>query len=86
MQTVFLLILKAFGTLDRHAHHLSYQGGPKPQPHIFLVLTNLDCFDLGSSLFVLSQGSDVANVGHWPRAIYLFDIQTDRLRDRQTNR
>ena len=23
-----LLKLKALGTLDRHAHHLSYQGGP----------------------------------------------------------
>ena len=42
MQSVFLLKLKALGTLDRRAHHLSYQGGPKSPPHIFFVLTNLD--------------------------------------------
>ena len=37
----FLLKLKALGTLDRRAHHLSYQGGPKSPPHIFfgIVLT-----------------------------------------------
>ena len=36
--------------------------GPKSPPHIFFVLTNLDCFDLGTSLkiHVLSQGSDIA--------------------------
>ena len=45
-----LLKLKALETLDRRAHHLSYQGGPKSPPHIFFVLTNLDCFDLGTSL------------------------------------
>ena len=51
MQTVFfLLMLKALRTLDRLAHHLSYQGGPKSPPHIFFVLTNLDCFDLWASL------------------------------------
>ena len=41
---------QALGTLDSCAHHLSYQGGPKSPPHIFYVLTNLDCFDLGGSL------------------------------------
>ena len=46
----FLLMLKSLGTLDRHVHHLSYQGGPKSPPHIFLVLTDLDRFDLGTSL------------------------------------
>ena len=46
----FLLMLKALGTLDRQVPHLSYQGGPKSPPHIFFVLTNLDCFDLGTSL------------------------------------
>ena len=46
----FFLKLKALGTLDRRAHHLSYQGGPKSPPYIFFVLTNLDCFDLGTSL------------------------------------
>ena len=45
-----LAMLKALDTLDRHAHHLSYQGGQKSPPHIFFVLTNLDCFDLGTSL------------------------------------
>ena len=47
-----LLELRALGTLDRRAHHLSYQGGPNSPPHtcIFIVLTNLDCFDLGTSL------------------------------------
>ena len=83
-----LLMLKALGTLDRQAHHLSYQGGPKSPPHIFFVLTNLDYIDLGMSLKsnVLSQDSDVANIGHWPRAIYLVDRQTDRLTDRQTDK
>ena len=47
---ILLLDLKALGTLDRLAHHLSYQGDPKSPPHIFFVLTNLDCFDLGTSL------------------------------------
>ena len=47
---ISLLELRALGTLDRHAHHLSYQVGPKSPPHIFFVLTNLDCFDLGMSL------------------------------------
>ena len=40
----------ALGTLDRHANHLSYKGGSKAPPYSFFVLTNLDCFDLGSSL------------------------------------
>ena len=85
---VFLLKFKAFGILDRRAHNMSYQGGPKSPPHIFFVLTNLDCFDLGTSLksYVLSQGSDVAYKGHWQRALYLFDRQTDRVIDRQTYR
>ena len=57
----FLLKLKSLGTLDRRAYHLSYQSGSKSPPHIFFVLTNLDCFDLGASLkkLCLSQGSDV---------------------------
>ena len=73
MQSMFFA--QALGTLDRRVHHLSYQGGPKSPPHIFFVLTNLDCFDLGTSLksYVLSQCSEVAYIGHWPRAIYLFD-------------
>ena len=59
MQTVFCSCSKivseydqeiALGTLDRHANHLSYQRGPKAPPYIFFVVTNLDCFDLGSSL------------------------------------
>ena len=50
MQSVVLLKLKALGTLDRRAYHLSCLGGPKSPPHIFFVLTNLDCFDLGASL------------------------------------
>ena len=62
----FFLKLKALGTLDRRAHHLSYQSGPKPPPYIFFVLTNLDCFDFGTSLkkLCLSQGNDVAYIGH----------------------
>ena len=85
-QLFFWLKLKALGTLDRRAHHLSYQSGLKSPPHIFFVLTNLDCFDLGTSLkkLCISQYSDVAYKGRWPRAIYLFDRQTDRLR--QTGR
>ena len=81
----FLLKPKALGKLDRRAHHRS---GPKSQPHIFFELTNLDCFDLGTSLkkLCLSQGSDVAYIGHWSRAICLFDRQTDRLTDRQVGR
>ena len=47
---ILLFELKALGTLDRLAHHLSYQGDLKSPPPIFLVLTNLDCFDLGTSL------------------------------------
>ena len=89
MQSVFFwLKFKAIETLDRCAHHLSYQSGPKSPPHIFFVLTDLDCFDLGTSLkkLCLSQGSDVAYIGHWPRAIYLFDRQTVRLTDRQVGR
>ena len=35
---VFLLKLKALGTLDKRAHQLSYQGGPKSPPHIFFEL------------------------------------------------
>ena len=63
-------------------------GWSKPLPHIFFVLTNKDCLDLGTSLkrYVLSQGSDVAYIGHWQREMYLFDRQTDILTDRQTNR
>ena len=29
---------------------LPAEGGPKSQPHIFFVFTNLDWFDLGTSL------------------------------------
>ena len=81
---VFLLKLK----LDIRSHHLSYQSGSKSPPHIFYGLTNLDCFDLGTSLkkLCLSQCSDVAYIGHWQRAIYLFDRRTDRLTDRQVGR
>ena len=63
-------------------------GWSKSPPHIFFVLTTLDCFDLGTYLksYDLSQGSDVAYIGHWPLAIYLFDRQTDRLKDRQSGR
>ena len=73
---------------DRRAHHLSYQSGPKSPPHISFVLTNLVCFDSRTSLkkVCLSQGNDVAYIGHWPRAIYLFDRQTDRLTDRHVGR
>ena len=87
-QCFFLLKLKALRKLDRRAHHLSYQSGPKSPPHIFFVLTNLDCFDSGTSLkkLCISQYSDVAYIGHWPRAIYLFDRKTDRLTDRQVDR
>ena len=46
----FFLKLKALGTLERRAHHLSHQGGQKSPPHIIFVLTNFDCFDLGTSL------------------------------------
>ena len=85
---ILLLKLRAFGTLDRRAHHLSHQGGPKSPPHtcIFIALTNLDCFDLGTSLrkiYVLSQGSDVSYIDHWLRAIYLCDRQTYSQTDRQ---
>ena len=44
---ILMLEFKALGTLDRLAHHLRYQGDPNLPPHIFFVLTNLDCFDLG---------------------------------------
>ena len=39
---ILLLELRALGTLDRRAHHLSYQGGPNSPQHtcIFIVLTN----------------------------------------------
>ena len=33
----FLLMIKALGTLDRHALNMSYQGSPKSRPHIFFV-------------------------------------------------
>ena len=84
----FLLKLKALGTLDRCAHHLSYQSGQKSPPHIFFVLSNLDCFDLGTSLIMLclGLGSDVVYICHWPKAMYLFDRKTDRLTDTQVGR
>ena len=50
MQIFFRSCSKPLGTLDRRAHHLSLQGGPKSPPHVFFVFTNLDCFDLGTSL------------------------------------
>ena len=71
--------------LDGRSHHLSYQSGPKSPPYIFYGLTNLDCFDLGTSLkkLCLSQCSDKTYIGHWPRAIYfLIDSQTDSQTDR----
>ena len=54
--------------------------------HTHLLI--LDCFDFEMSLKsnVLSQDSDVVYIGHWPRAIYFVDRQTDRLTDRQTNK
>ena len=52
--SVFAQALKALGTLDRHAHHLCCWDGQKSPPHIFSVLTNLDCFDLETSLKKLS--------------------------------
>ena len=85
----FCLSSKALGTLDRLAHHLSYQGDPKPPPHIFFVLTNWIVLTWGrlclKTLF-LSQCCDVSSIGHWQRAIYLCDRKTDRLTDRQTGR
>ena len=47
---ILLPELKAIGTLGGLAHNLSYQGDPKSPPHILFVLTNLDCFDLGTYL------------------------------------
>ena len=87
IQTCNQLILPKL-KLDRRFHHLSYQSGPKSPPHIFYGLTNLDCFDLGTSLkkICLSQCSGVAYISHWPRAIYLFDRKTDRLTNRQVGR
>ena len=87
MQTVFSAHAQSSWNTGQTAHHLSYQGGPKS--HIFFVLTNLDCFDFGTSLksYVFSRGSDVAYIGHWPRAMNLFiDNQTVSLTDRQTGR
>ena len=87
---ILFLGLRALGTLDRCAHHLSYQGGPKSPPHIFSVLTNLDFWTWGhlclKKKYVLSQSSDISYMDHWPRAIYLCDRQTDRLTDRQTDK
>ena len=54
----FLLKFKALEILDRRARHMSYQGGPKSPPHIFFVLTNLDCFDLGTSLKVMFKAKE----------------------------
>ena len=86
----FLLMLKALGTLDRHAHHLSYQSGPKPQLHIFLVLTNLDCFDLGSSLknfcFKRRQWRSLYRSLAKGNIPFLIDKQTDSQTDSQTDR
>ena len=83
MQTVFLLMLKPLEILDGHDHHLSYQGGSKSPPHIFFVLTNLDCFDLGRFLksYVLSQGSDVTYI-----CTFLIDKQTDSQTDKHVGR
>ena len=36
--------------------------------------------------YVLSQCSDVSYIGHWQRAIYLYNRKTDRQTDRQTGR
>ena len=47
---ILVIELKALGTLDKLVHHLSYSGGPKSSQYIFFVLTNLDHFDLGTSL------------------------------------
>ena len=77
-QIFFVLQLKALGKLDRRAHHLSYQGGPKPPLHTFFVLTNSDCFDLGTSLS--------EKLCFKSRAICVCDRQTDRQTDRLTDR
>ena len=74
---LFLLKLKALETINKSV--------PKSPPHIFFVLTNLDCFHLGTSLKKLCL-SHVAYIGHLPRALYLFDRQTDRLTDSQVGR
>ena len=65
MQSVLFFVLLKL-KLDRRSHHLSYQSGPKSPPHIVYGLTNLDCFDLVTSLkkLCLSQCSDVAYIGH----------------------
>ena len=47
---ISVIELKALGTLDKLAHHPGYQGSPESSPHIFFVLTNLDYFNLGTSL------------------------------------
>ena len=80
----FWLKLESLGTLDRRAYHLSYQSGSKSPQHIFFVLTNLNCFDLGTSLkkLCLSQGNDVSLA----KGNIHFDRQTDRLTDRLTDR
>ena len=69
----FLLKLKALGPLDRRAHHRNYQGGPKSPPHVFFVLTNLDCFDLGTSLKKLCFKR--MQLRSLYRSLYLFDRQ-----------
>ena len=76
MQSVFAQAQSLWNTGQmRSPPVLPAEGGPKSPPHIFFVFTNLDWFDLGTSLksYVLSQGSDIAYIGHWPRTIYLFD-------------
>ena len=46
MQSVFIIFLKlkALGTLDRRAHHLSYQGGPKITTTYFLCVDQFGYF------------------------------------------
>ena len=88
MQTVFFLMFKALGILDRHVHHLSYQDGPNSPPH-FLCVDQFGLFwlgDVSEKNYVLSQGSDIAFIGHWPRAIYLLERHTDSQTDIQTGR
>ena len=60
---IYLLFeLKVFGTLVRHAHHFSYQEGPKAPLHTFFVLTSLGCFDMRTSLPEKIMFSEKGNI------------------------
>ena len=77
---ISVLELKALGTLDKLAHHLGYQGGSKSPPHIFFVLTNLEYFDLGTSLY------EKVIVYILYRSLAKGNLSCDRQTDRQTHR